>query len=239
MNFFITIFNNREIALILWLLFILVWALFHTNIRISIYGVLKVFFSKKIFGSVFLMFTYVSFIIFIFYRLSIWDISMLKDTIVWFFSFAIILLINSNKANKNEDFLKNILLDNLKLILIFEFIINLYSFSLLIELFLLPILSIIVMLNTFMKSKQEYLSFTKITNSILVFSGFSFLTFSLMSVLNNFDNFLKMTILKSFLLPVALSVLLLPFIYFFAKYMKYETNKIRQKYLYKNISHSN
>lgn len=239
MDFIISTFNNRELSLIFWLSFIMVGSLFYKKARNSIYSILENIFSKKIFFSVFSMFLYVVFIIFLFYKAHIWDIAMLKDTIVWFFGFALIILINSNKANEGKDFFKKILLDNFKLILIFEFIINFYSFSFITELFLLPILFVIIIVNTFMGYKKEYGVLNKKIDTVLVSISIYFFIFSLVNIVNNFDTFIKIAVLKSFLLPMVLTVLLLPFIYFFAKYMKYETNKIRQKYLHKNINYSN
>jgi hypothetical protein len=62
-NFITNNFNNREIAIYIWLFILLIWALFKSKIRESIFGLLKALFSKKILCVILLMFSYISFLL--------------------------------------------------------------------------------------------------------------------------------------------------------------------------------
>ena len=108
-------FNNREIAIILWLLIFLVWALFHKKIRASLFSVLKILTSVRFILLIILMLLYVSLMIYLFRKIGLWDGSMIKDTTLWFFGVAFIMLINWNKATEEEHYFQKVLLDNLKL----------------------------------------------------------------------------------------------------------------------------
>ena len=79
------LFNNREIATAIWLLVIFILMLFKRDIRKSLLDVIKAFFKIKILSSIFLMIAYTTGIVFVLYQINFWNISLLKDTVVWVF----------------------------------------------------------------------------------------------------------------------------------------------------------
>lgn len=102
------------------------------------------------------MTVYVLLIIYFLYEIKFWNPTLLKETIFWYFGVAFISLVNANKVNQDEEYFKKIFKDNLKLIVILELITTFYSFSLIVELILVPLLLIITMLSAF-RSLQEIL----------------------------------------------------------------------------------
>ena len=112
-------FNTREIAIIIWLLVVIVVAVFLIkDIRKTLIDILKNFFHKKIFLVIISSILYTGLVVFILYKIKIWDWSFLKDTIYWFTAVAFVLLINTNKATQDKRFFIKILKDNLKIILV-------------------------------------------------------------------------------------------------------------------------
>ncbi len=76
-------FNNREIAIILWLIIFVIFIYFNKGIRESIKNVIIVLFCKKfvIFYLIFL--GYFITIIYFLFKIEFWNISLLKDTLFW------------------------------------------------------------------------------------------------------------------------------------------------------------
>ena len=220
-------FNNREIAIILWVLIFFVLVLFYKKNCASLFSVLKIITSKKFILLIFSMLLYVSLIIYLFHKIGLWDTSVIKDSILWFFGVAFIMVVNSNKASEAEHYFQKVLLDNLKLVVLLEFIINLYVFNLAIEIILIPILFIIVVLLAYAESKKEYVDVKKVLDYILGIIGICFIIFALSNIFMNFPSFANLDNLRSFLLPPILTLAFLPFIYLFALYIVYESFFLR------------
>ena len=125
MNTITDIFNNREMAIILWLLIFLIWVLTFKDIRSSIHSFGGTLFQKLFIIAFLAMSIYVGLILLLYFYLHLWDLTMVKETIYWFFGTALVLSFNVNNANDDEDYYKKILLNKVKFILILEFIINL------------------------------------------------------------------------------------------------------------------
>jgi len=227
-------FSNREIAFSIWLSIIIVYLLSKNNIRSSVIKFLKVFFGTKILEIYLAMTVYVLLLIAILSYTNIWHPSLLKETIFWYFGIAIILVFNANKIYKYEDHFIKILKDNLKFTVLLEFIITLYSFSLVIELILTPIIMLIVMVSAFSEIKKEYHQFKKVFNGLLFMIGLLFILYAMYSIVTDIDSFANESNVRSFLTPLILTFLFAPFVYLFALLMSYEDYFIRLKIFIKN-----
>ena len=215
--------NNREIATAIWLTIIFLWALSISGVRRSILDLLKVFFNKKIFVPLIVMLLYIVCMVIVFEKIGFWDKTATKDTVLWTLGSALTTYVSLNKAAQDDSYFKNVILDNLKFVLILEFVVNLYSFSLPTELIVIPIVSFIVMLNAFSESKPEYKQVNKLLNFILGVFGLYLIVFTLREIVLDFQNFASLKNLRDFFLPIFLSISLLPFVYVMALFMQYKT----------------
>lgn len=227
MNSYLDLFNNREKAIIFWVLIFLVWTLFQKDIRTSIFNVLKVLFQKKFLVVLTATLLYVGSVVLLFYKIQLWDVFLIKDTAFWILGVAFLLLINENRAIRDENYFKKILLDNLKLILVLEFIINLYVFSLWVEIILMPLLFVIIAMDAVAEMKKEYIPVKKVIDSILALRAVFFIIFALVSILRDYQNFATTDNLRAFLLPPSLTFAYIPFLYLLALYMAYENLFVR------------
>ena len=216
------IFGNREIAAWIWTLIIIIFVLVRFKMFGSFRDLLKAFFVKAILKTIFLMLCYISLIILVLFKLNLWDSSLIKDSIYWTGGFAFLLLMNSNKANEDDRFFKKKILDTLKFIIVFEFIVNLYSFSLIWELVIFPVLLFFTLMQVF-ADKPEHIQVKKVAGFILGFFGFSYFAFAIYHIIIDFENFATIDNLKSFFFVPVMSILYLPFIYLMALFMRYET----------------
>ena len=216
-------FNNREISLAFWFIVFLVWALSQKKIKGSIFSLIKIIFSKALLRINLLMIVYLSFILFLLFRINFWKISLLKDTIYWTFGVAFIMLMNASKAYTEPYFFKKTLLDNLKFTLILEFVVNFYSLNLIWELILLPIVVLLAGMNAVSELEKEHLIVKNITTTILSIIGVIYAVVGLYKVFSNFTDFILYDNLRAFMFPVIMVCFYLPFIYLIALYMQYET----------------
>jgi len=232
--FFINTLNGREKAVIVWFLIFLFWALSQKNIRTSMLGVLKAFFQKKIITVFLAMFVYIFFIILLFSKLQIWNASLTKDTGFWILGSAFVLLMNVNNATQDDHHFKKILIDNLKLILVLEFIITLYSFDFWIEMLFVPVMFLIVTMGAVAEIKKEYLPVKKLIDYILSFIGIFLIIFAISKVIGDYQGFLTANNLRSFVLPPLMTLAYIPFLYIFALIMAYEMLFVRLDIFLKN-----
>lgn len=215
-------FSNRELAIFIWIVVAVVWCIFYPKIRKSLFQLIKDFFAWKLTVSYLLMFTYITAIIFILNTLGIWDISHLPLTILWSVCVAFVMLFDFAKANE-PTFFKSAFKDNLKGLIFVEFLVNLYVFNIFAELFLVPVFAVLGGMIAIANADEQYEIVKKILNFILGIIGLSFLGYASYMAIKDFSNFVSLKNLESFYLPILLSILFIPFVYFAALYAGYET----------------
>ena len=159
--------------------------------------------------------------VYIFYRFRLWDTSFINDTIVWIVGVAFVMYLNVNRVN-NDEFFKKTIIDNLKLIIVLEFIINLYVFNFWVELFLVPLIAILVGVMGISSSNPENKQVESCLNTVFIVIGMGFLSYAIYNIIIDFQGFLSIDNLKKFLLPIVFTVIFLPFIYVMALYVTYD-----------------
>jgi hypothetical protein len=217
-----SILSNREVATGIWLSIVFLWALSVGSVRRSIGGVLQAFFVKGIIVPFALMLLYVFLIVLVSRRIGFWDMSALKDTILWTTGTAFATFFSLNKAVEDKSYFRGIIWDNIRLVLILEFIVNLYSFSLIVELLIVPIATFIVMLNAVAELKTEYRQVKTFLNYTSGLFGLVLLALTFRELLADFQNFATLKTLRDCLLPPLFTITFLPFVYLMALYMQYQ-----------------
>lgn len=230
--------NNREIATAIWLTIIFLWAVTIKDVRSAILDLLKAFFNKKIVIPLLAMLLYIVLMVLAFKNIGFWDISATKDTILWTFGSAFATFFSLNKVAKDSAYFKNVILYNIKFVLILEFVVNLYSFSLPAELIVMPIASFIVVANVLAETKPEYKRVNKLFNFALGAFGLYVLAFTFREIVLDFQNFATLKNLRDFLLPPLFSIVLLPFVYVMALFMQYEMFFVRIDIANRNLDNA-
>jgi hypothetical protein len=216
-----SIFNNREIALLLWLI-VIVLAVLLSKLRKSFVTIFQIL-TRRIFLIIFsLIGAYLFGIIILFKNLDVWQISNLKDVIFWLFTVGFILVFKINDANSNAYF-KSIFLSAIKWTIVLEFVVNLYNFSLFTEIIILPILVLLILTQTFAEMYEEHKVVSTFLQNFIAIVGLSIFSYSLYKTIVNFEDVLTFQNLVSFLLPSAITILFIPFVYFLALYSTYDS----------------
>lgn len=228
------IFDNREIAIIFWLCALLFWALTKKQIRQSLAHVAKALFAKSIMTSFVVMVAYILLEIAVLYHFKLWNISQLKMTIFWGLIVATSMLFNFNKIIEDPNFLSKAIKDNIRFTVFIDFIVNLYVFSLLIELIFVPVSALIGGMIAVAESDEKYKPVEKLLNVILGIFGLWLIIYAFYHIFIGFSNFSRIQTIKDLILPPILSLMLLPFIYLVALFAQYEILFIRLRFSIKD-----
>ena len=151
-----TLFNNREIATAIWLLVTLVFALSKHPIRKSMLDVVKTLFQPKLLFCIGFMILYTASLVAALNAANFWTMSLLKDTILWFCFAGVVLAFRFVMATNNVNVFSTIVVDNIKVILVFEFFINTYTFSLPVELVIIPCLSLLAIVDVVASTDEKH-----------------------------------------------------------------------------------
>ena len=224
--------SNREIAFFIWTSIFLLFIILYKPIRKSIPPLIKTFFAKSLVTIHLSFLAYVLSLFVILQSLGFWDSSLIKDSIFWTFGFAFILLMKVTKMTHSKDFL-GVLKDAVKWTIIFEFLVAFYSFSLTTELFLLPILTFIILLQAYSETKEEYKLVSNFFKWIVNLFGLSLLGYISYKTFFDRGELVSIANIKSFVLPIILTILFIPYLYFISLFAVYESLFVRLNFLIK------
>lgn len=227
--------SNRELSILFWSILIFSVLIFIT--RKEFLKVLKALFHYKILISFFGFGIYCTIVVFILCKINYWNIHLLKDTLIWFFSAGLIVLFNSNKINKTNYFLQ-ILKDNIKILIFLEFLLNFYTFGLVTEFIIVPLITFIAIMYEYSKysmiKNPEHVKANKFLKSILSFFGIILIIFVIYRSINDYTSLLTFDNVKSLYLPLILTLLTFPFYYLLALMMIYEEFFVRINFMFEN-----
>ena len=230
MNKLLEIFSTRELSLFSWIVIFIIILMFVKSIRTTIWDLVKMLFQKSFLKIYFILSAYLFLLFYFLNSINIWDFSYLKDSILWLFTVGFVLIFKSVQI-KDTTYFKSILKESLKWTVIFEFIINFYSFNFIIEFLMLPILIMIVTTQAYSELDKKNIQVTKLLTNVLSIIGFVFLGFSIYKTIIGYETFFSINTLKIFVLPIILTILFIPFIYFLSLYSTYESYFVRLDFM--------
>ncbi len=225
-------FNNREIATAIWLLVLIGWVIYKKETRASLIQLIKAFFAWKLTISYLAMLAYISTVVYLLYSIEIWKWSLIASTTLWVAFGAFSMLMNHERAN-NENFFFESIKEQFKILVFLEFVINFYVFSLWAELIIVPVSAFVGGMLAVAESKEEYRPAKKTLNIIISAFGTFVIIYAIYMLINDFSNFISLENLRSFIVPIVLTLSFLPFIYFAALSINYETLFTRLSFITK------
>jgi hypothetical protein len=234
MNSLLTIFNNREMAIITWACILLVWFIFRSDFRKSLNNLFKAFFQDKVLSILSFMSIYIATEVYLFWMIGFWKLYLLKDTLLWIIFVGFSLVLNANKIDKNRKFFSKLLKDNIGIAFLLEFITNLYVFSYWIELLLFPLLFLLVGMSTFTNYHKEYGNMKRVFDAILGIAMSFAIINALYNLLSDINGFISMANIIDLFLPLLLTTAYIPFLYLFALFLSYD-----RLFFCININHKN
>lgn len=223
-------FNPREKAIGLWAVVVTISVLYKKKSRKAVLEPLLrlLILIFKLYPVFIFTIAYLILLIIILAQIGIWNWMLLKGTIYCFIGIFYLLMISCEKLTNEERFFASILKNQLRIIAIIEFILNLYTFSLILEFFLvIPILTVLGLSSAMIEIKKEYWQLKKIFSDMFFLIGVILLFFVIMKVFSDFEEIVNQKNLRAFFLPPILILGFIPFFYFFAIIQIYQLFFIR------------
>lgn len=234
--------NNREISALIWLsLLSLVLLIKYADLRKSSLVLLKDFFHPKICLILLATFTPLVLVLLLLARYEFLESYMLKDVVLWFLTAGVVMFFKTTTIKSEKDFFRKTALSLMKATLILEFIVNLYVFPLIIEIILLPLITVPAIMLTYIESIQNenYKQIQAPLRILLGLMGIFIVSFTMMQIVSSPKEFFTLANMKLIILPVALTALYTPFVYLLAVFSAYEAMFISLGSLYPAFQSSN
>lgn len=225
--------NNRELSIAIWLTIAVVVALLVKSLRISLLHCAKSFFAFKLSILYLVMFLYIGVMLWVLNLIGYWGLSNYTGIVMWVVIVAFLTLFKFGKAHK-DNYFKETFRDNIKLIIVLEFIINLSVFSLPVEIVMLPFITFLAIIMEFSKNHKNAQVVHDIFAKALVIIGVGLAAYAAYQIFINFEELFTLETLGKFLTPILLSILFMPFIYLVALYATYEKLFLRIEYFIEN-----
>lgn len=225
-----SILSTREWATLIWGCIFMLYVLCHREIRKSLWNVIVIFFGKKLRILWEIILLYVLTITIVFCYLPIWENIYIKDIIIWFLFSGLIYCMNAVSSEADETYIKKILKDNLKFTMILEFFMSTFTFNIWIELAIIPVITIITVMNVIAERKEEYKNVHKLLDSVLAIAGFWIFYETIKIGINEYKQLNIINTLVSFMIPIVYLILIIPLEYILELYSKYEVLFLRMTF---------
>lgn len=222
--------TTRERAILIWGFFLLLFVICHKETRKRFCKVIVIFFGRKLRLLWEIILLYVLVITFVFYCSSLWENIYIKDIIIWFVFSGIVYCMNAVSGEADEKYIQKVLKDNLKLTMMLEFLMSTFTFSIWIELVIIPIITFTTLMNVIAATKDEYENVHKFLDFILAVAGFWILYETIKIGIDEYKELSIKNTLVSFMIPIVYLVLIIPLEYVLELYAKYETLFIRMTF---------
>jgi hypothetical protein len=216
------LFNNREIASGFWLLAFAAFALRRREVRESIANLVRISCHLKIVVPVGLMLLHTTGVVVLLRTVGLWKVILLKDTVVWFALGAMVMMMRLGSSDDAEEILRKVVADNIKVVILLEFLSNTSTFSLPVELVLVPVLASVAVIDVVASHDQASLTMAKVTKRLQAMIGLVLLCIVLARAIADFQNLRSWDTARSIVLAPLLSIFLTPFLYAMALYSRYE-----------------
>lgn len=225
-----TILSTREWATVIWGLVFFLYVIMRRRIRELLWKCVQAFFSRKLRLLWGIILLYVLGITIVFHQLPFWDNIYIKDILVWFVFSGLLHCINAVSKEADEKYIGKVLKDNFKLTVILEFLMSTFTFNIGIELAIIPIITMIVIINTFVERKEEYKKVHKLLDIVLAIAGFWILYETIKIGIREYKELNILNTFISFMIPIVYLIAIMPLEYLLELYSKYETLFVRMPF---------
>lgn len=224
------ILSTREWSIVVWIIIFFMYVMTHRQIREPFMAVVRIFFCTKLIILWGIIQIYVISITLIFYHMPFWDNVYIKDIIIWFTFSGVPYCMNAVSKKSDEEYIGKVLKDNLKLTVILEFIISTFTFNIWVELAIIPVITIIVVVNVIAEWKKEYEKVHKVLDIVLAVAGFWILFETVKIGIHEYKELNVLNTFISFMIPIVYLILITPLEYILELYSKYELLFVRMSF---------
>ena len=215
--------NPREIASLVWLGGFLVCGATKSDVRAAYWQVVKAFSQPKVVGPVVVLAGWTAGLAALAQMIELWNIDVLSDTAVWFVTVGMAFYFSLDKIAEDGWF-RRAARRAVGVAVFVEVFVNLRVFSLPVELVLVPVVTFLVALGTYSEGKDEFRPAHRLVTFLMSATGVIFAIYVSISLIG--DPKLGETT-RRLLLPVWLTIGVMPLIYLVGLWSSYEQAFLR------------
>ncbi len=215
--------NDRQLSLILWIFVLLLFMLSTKDMRGGVAGLVKYFFVAPILAVLALVCTYVALCVWVLAALGLWSAANLVTTLAWLFSFAFVAVFAANRIKEERVYFKQVLRDSVGAAAFFLFIAEFATFSLWIEIVLMGLGFFFGAMAAFAAREARTQNVAQFAQTIVALIVFAYLVNGAWGAFRDLPSFLSVETLREFIVPLALTIGFLPFIFALLRYMSVES----------------
>jgi hypothetical protein len=207
------ILNNREIALFLWGALFLAWCFSRAEVRRSFRAVLDSLFGSVLIWVLVAALCYTLALVLGLIRIGYWEPPMAKLVTWWFLGTALGAIFN--KPEHSGSHFRHLVIHNLTLAAFIEFLSELYTFPLAIELVFVPGMAVLVGMQAVaqVQTDSKYQLMVRVLNGCSSLIGLTLVIFVLYQAIKHAADLISPGSIKEFFLPLILMAAFIPFLY--------------------------
>ena len=209
--------TNREIASLVLLALLVLLAVARKTERAgllsSLRSMLRSFFVWKILIALLLYLIWVIVAIFLAYRLGLWEQRLWKPTVVWMLMSGFGLVFNLPEAIKQPTFFRRTLWRTIRIAAILEFVVNLASFPLWIEIPTQGLAFLCIITRAMSRNDADRARSAKFANIYLWIYGSSAIVWAILHLAREWSEVNHAVLAREFLLPIWVTLVALLFVY--------------------------
>jgi hypothetical protein len=215
--------NTREAATAAWLVVLATFVFVAKSTRLSAIEVLRALIKPVLLVPLAIAALYAAAEILVLHRWGLWSAANLKTTILWLATFGFVTMFEVATAKNRPASLAKITRDVISVTAVLVFITGLHTFPLIVELIALPIVAMIAMMGEVAKHRPEHAQVSRLLGCTISAVGFSYLGFSLLRTIEQWQKAATWATVSEFAIPVILSLGFLPFLYGWRTYVAYNS----------------
>lgn len=214
--------NNRQIASLLWVGIALAAILARPDSRRALIDVARALLGRKIWPVIAVLALWSLGLVFLGQWVSIWSGDLAADTGFWFFTTAVVLLFNFNKASEDPDFFRTTAKETFGLTLILGFLSGLYVLSVPLEFIGQGVVAVLAGASAVAAHQRDSAGARKVVDGCLSLVGLAVLALALVALATGWSNENAPDLARRLLMPAWMTLGVLPYIYGVALYAAYE-----------------
>ncbi|NML04928.1 hypothetical protein [Sphingomonas sp. G-3-2-10] len=222
--------NTREIALVAWIAIAVTAILFAKSTRSSALGVLGALLQRKIVDAIGLSVFYVTGCVWLLAQADIWVWKNLKTVVFWYLGTAFVAMADVKKLERGPMTLWEILKGSVAVSAFVVFLGGINTLPFLAEFILLPILTVITAMAALAAHQNEHRVLVSPLNTLLACAGLYLVGYSIYRVFSDWQQVDTIHQVREFAVPLALTAMYLPFLYFLMLYMGLENAATRLQF---------
>lgn len=223
----ITTFNNRELAIGLWVVAGLIFCLARSDLRKGIWSIIKALFAPKLlifFGVIAINMAVLCWLL---EAISLWSTTQIPATILWFALAGCVMAGRALQAQEDDGHFRGLVKGSLGLGGVFEFVVVAQSFGIVAELLLVPILFQLGAMLVMSEAKPEHAQVKILLEVILAAIVVVLLWNSVSTIWDQPEQFFTTDTGRNFIFPIFMTIGCIPVFYVLYCYSHIEQARIQ------------